>query len=175
MSDTLASPSDMPRGVRGVAPPGDDCVVPPPAFGLSLILTVADSPGATFRVYQNAHLVPCRSGLTVAAPLTTWSLMPSFGYDERPAVPQIRSLLVSLSQNSGTPESSCVSDQTLSPNAATNLPVAAVMTGTSSLPRSPHDQTLRNQKVGRTWIVASSGPMFVTRTRMSRSRTSAFA
>ena len=30
--------------------------------------------------YQKAHLVPTRSGLTVAAPWTTWSLIPSFGY-----------------------------------------------------------------------------------------------
>jgi len=28
MSDTLASPSDMPRGVRGVVPPEDNCVIP---------------------------------------------------------------------------------------------------------------------------------------------------
>ena len=36
------------------------------------------APGATVRVYQSAPLVPV-SGLTVAAPETTWSPMPSFG------------------------------------------------------------------------------------------------
>jgi hypothetical protein len=49
-------------------------------LGLSLIRTTADSPGRTVSVYRNAHLVPACSGFTVAAPLTTWSLMPSFGY-----------------------------------------------------------------------------------------------
>ena len=33
--------------------------------------------------YQKAHLVPRRSGLTVARPATTWSLMPSLGYGGR--------------------------------------------------------------------------------------------
>ena len=36
-------------------------------------------PGGTVSVYQNAHLVPRLAGLTVAAPLVTWSLMTSFG------------------------------------------------------------------------------------------------
>jgi len=37
--------------------------------------------------------------LTVAAPLTTWSLMPSFGYGVSGAAPNSRSSLVSFSQN----------------------------------------------------------------------------
>ena len=42
---------------------------------------------------------------------TTWSLMPSFGYGERPGTPHSRSALVSLSQNSsaGTPSPVSVS------------------------------------------------------------------
>ena len=43
--------------------------------------------------------MPVRSGLTVAAPLTTWSLMPSFGYGVSGAAPNSRWSLVSFSQN----------------------------------------------------------------------------
>jgi hypothetical protein len=43
--------------------------------------------------------VPVRSGFTVAAPLTTWSLMPSFGYAVNGAAPYSRATFVSFSQN----------------------------------------------------------------------------
>src|ERR1700722_8238542 len=76
-------------------------LVPLAGFGLSLSLMVTDSPGCTVRVYQNAHLVPACSGFTVAAPLTTWSLMPSFGYAVTDGQLNSRPLLVSFSQNSG--------------------------------------------------------------------------
>jgi hypothetical protein len=44
--------------------------------------------------------VPTPSGLTVAAPETTWSLMPSFGYDVVAAEPKRRGAFVSFSQKS---------------------------------------------------------------------------
>ena len=47
--------------------------------GRSRTLSSAVCPGATVSVYQKAHLVPTRSGLTVGASWTTWSLMPSLG------------------------------------------------------------------------------------------------
>jgi hypothetical protein len=50
--------------------------------------------------YQNAHLVPVRPGLTVAAPPITWSLMPSFGYGVTGAAPNSLATFVSFSQNS---------------------------------------------------------------------------
>ena len=50
-------------------------------------------------LYQKAHLVPLRSGLTVAAPWITWSLMPSFGYGVTGAAPNRRWVFVSFSQN----------------------------------------------------------------------------
>jgi hypothetical protein len=48
---------------------------------------------------QNAHFVPRRSGLTVDAPVTAWSLILSLGYGVVPVTPYRRSLLVSFSQN----------------------------------------------------------------------------
>ena len=58
------------------------------------------SPGPAVTWYQNEHLVPVRSGFTVSAPLTTWSLMPSFGYGVSGAAPNSFWSLVSFSQNS---------------------------------------------------------------------------
>src|SRR5207302_3277333 len=72
------------------------------AAGLSLSRSSAVWPGATVSWYQNAHLVPVRAGLTVGAPLITWSPMPSLGYGVAHAVPYSRSVLVSFSQNSRT-------------------------------------------------------------------------
>ena len=40
----------------------------------------AVAPGATVSRYQAAAFVPVCAGLTVAAPCTTWSLMPSLGH-----------------------------------------------------------------------------------------------
>ena len=40
----------------------------------------AVAPGATVSRYQAAAFVPVFAGLTVAAPATTWSLMPSLGH-----------------------------------------------------------------------------------------------
>src|SRR5271165_832492 len=58
------------------------------------------SPAGTVTWYQNAALVPVRSGFTVAAPLTTWSLMPSLGYGVIGWAPNSLATLVSFSQNS---------------------------------------------------------------------------
>ena len=62
----------------------------------------ADPPAGTATSYQAAAFVPVRSGLTVAEPLMTWSLMPSFGKGVVAAVPKIRSAFVSFSQNSSS-------------------------------------------------------------------------
>jgi hypothetical protein len=66
-------------------------------------------PGSTVRRYASAALVPTRSGLTVAAPLTMWSLIPSFGYGLRFGFFHSRSAFVSLSQNSDSGDPSPVS------------------------------------------------------------------
>ena len=50
----------------------------------------AVSPGGTSRRYQGAAFVPTPSGLTVAAPPMTWSLIPSFGYGVIDGTPSIR-------------------------------------------------------------------------------------
>ena len=46
--------------------------------------------------------VPTPSGLTVAAPETTWSLIPSFGYGVVAAAPNTRGAFDSFSQRSGS-------------------------------------------------------------------------
>ena len=43
--------------------------------------------------------MPTPSGLTVAAPSMTWSLMPSFGYGVIDGAPSMRGRFVSFSQN----------------------------------------------------------------------------
>ena len=68
---------------------------------ICLLLAIpAVAPGATVSRYQAAQRVPRRSGLTVSAPETTWSLMPSFGHSVRGSAPNSRRVLVSFSQNS---------------------------------------------------------------------------
>jgi hypothetical protein len=46
--------------------------------------------------------VPEPSGFTVAAPETTWSLIPSFGYGVDAAEPKTRGALDSFSQNNAS-------------------------------------------------------------------------
>ena len=67
--------------------------------GRSRSRSSAVPPAGTVTSYQNAALVPVRSGFTVAFPLTTWSLMPSFGYGVNGAEPNSRWSFVSFSQN----------------------------------------------------------------------------
>ena len=109
---------------------------------------------------------PRRSGLTVSAPETTWSLMPSFGYAVSGGPPYRRAVFVSLSQNTargGTPSGPaaassrypsrrCSSTTTASPSSA------RTGTGWSAY----HLHRLRNHSVGSTSMVASSGPRFST-------------
>ena len=57
-------------------------------------------PAATSSRYHSETFVPVWSGLTVGAPLTTWSLMPSFGWAAPEVEPNTRRSFVSLSQNS---------------------------------------------------------------------------
>ena len=56
-------------------------------------------PGSTVTRYQADAFEPVCSGLTVAAPLTTWSLMPSLGHGVVGGWPKRRATLVSFSQN----------------------------------------------------------------------------
>ena len=58
------------------------------------------APAGTVTWYQNAHLVPLPTGLTVAAPWITWSLMPSLGYGVSASAPYSPARFVSFSQNS---------------------------------------------------------------------------
>ena len=60
------------------------------------------SPGATVNRYQAAAFVPLSAGLTVAAPATTWSLIPSFGHGVVGSDPKTRGAFVSFSQNSSS-------------------------------------------------------------------------
>ena len=73
--------------------------------------------------------VPVRAGLTVGAPETTWSLIPSFGYGG-PASSTDGAVLVSLSQNSGSAVPSPAS--TIVPSSswvATRLPSRSTIDG----------------------------------------------
>ncbi len=131
--------------------------------------------------YQNAHLVPVRAGLTVGAPPTTWSLMPSFGYGVSGAAPYSRATFVSFSQNSAV---GCVPSgpgPAISSSSPTNgcsmvttegSDAAAPSTGRGSFAQ---DQVLRNQAVGSTCSVAGSGPALVTEIDISRSSGDALA
>src|ERR1700761_3325463 len=166
------------------ASPNEGVVTPvPAAFGRSRTCTTAVSPAGTVRVYQKAHLVPVWSGFTVAAPLTTWSLIPSLGYLVTDGQPKSRWLLVSFSQNrvcgavpseawpassSSEPSQGC---WTSTPLAASPVPPAAMDSdGLGSF--DSHDQVLRNQAVGSTCTVSASGPALVIRISISRSAAS---
>ncbi len=69
----------MKAAPSGSAPPAALPSAMAAPAGRSRSLSSACSPGGTVSWYQKAHLVPMRAGLTVAAPLITWSPMPSFG------------------------------------------------------------------------------------------------
>ena len=137
-------------------------------------------PAGTVTLYQKAHLVPLRSGLTVAAPWITWSLMPSLGYGVIGSAPYRRFRLVSFSQNNAAgaapsgPESAISSSE---PSHGCSIPTApspvADRVGLGS--SSSQDQVLRNQAVGSTCRVSASGPLLVTEIFISRSSGSALA
>ena len=74
------------QGVRGRAPPGPASRIAPRRVRggaarrrVSRRRNSTVAPGATSAVYHQAALVPRWAGLTVGAPATTWSLMPSLG------------------------------------------------------------------------------------------------
>src|SRR5260370_38207728 len=129
------------------------------------------APAATVSRYQNAHLVPRRSGLTVAAPLITWSLMPSFGYGVTGAAPNSRAVLVSFSQNSGVgrgPSGPAPARSSSSVPNGWSMRTATAPAGASSAaaragrgPPPAQDQVLRNPAVGSTCRVAAAGPALV--------------
>ena len=119
--------------------------------------------------------MPSLSGFTECAPCSTWSLIPSFGYSVSFCPPNSLALLVSLSQNSfsGFPSPISTSGADLEWLATIRSPSnRSVGLGWSSYPQ---DQVLRNQNVGSTSRVASSGAAFSTVICISRSRGAAFA
>src|SRR6266540_6369073 len=122
------------------------------------------SPGATATRYHTAHLVPRRAGLTVAAPDTTWSLIPSLGYGVSAATPYRRCVLVAFSQNSSAgsvPSGPGAASSSSSPRTEWAMPtLAGPVAASSGLAASGcHAQVLRNQTVGRTleYLVLGSG------------------
>ena len=119
--------------------------------------------------------MPVWSGLTVGAPLTTWSQIPSFGYGVAGSCPKTRAAFVSFSQKSGSGvagrrEPARAEVVVLGADRARRR-AAATARGKAS----PHDHVLRNQSVGRTSIVAASGPALRTEMRTSTSSGEAFA
>ena len=140
-------------------------------------------PGCTVSAYQNAHLVPACCGFTVAAPLTTWSLMPSFGNLVTGWQLKTRSLLVSFSQNSGVgtvPSDAGPASSSSAPRKGWSMSTVLAVSSAASLAASrsdglaepSQDQVLRNHAVGSTWIVSASRPSFVTLISTSRSAAS---
>ncbi len=137
-------------------------------------MIVADAPAATVRVWRNAALVPAWAGLVVGVPAVTVSPIPSLGNGVADGVPYRRSVLVSLSQNSGSGAPELVRRRP--PNSgcsAASAPSWRVIAGRAG--SVPHDHVLRNHSVGRTSIVAGSGPALRTVIRISRSSAVALA
>ena len=117
--------------------------------------------------------MPVAAGFTVGRPWTTWSLMPSFGKGS-PGVLHSSSVLLWLSQNRGSGEPSPRSDIVPSAGSrALRAPSARSITGRCIA--GSHDQRLRNQRWGRRWRVAASGPALRTRTAMQMSSGAALA
>ena len=124
--------------------------------------------------------MPKPSGLTVAAPETTWSLIPSFGYGVVGVRPEDarRVRLVLAEERLGL--RAVGAGRRLEPVAGER--VVARRRAPSRRARcvgrvasSPHAQVLRNHSVGSTSSVASSGPWFSTSIRISTSVGEAFA
>ncbi len=113
---------------------------------------------------------------TVSAPLTTWSLIPSFGVGLADGTPKSRSLFVSLSQKrtvgSPWPLNSSRPSQGWSVTTVEAPPTSSSGFVSSG---SPQPHVFRYQAVGSTCSVSESGPAFVTRIVISRSCGSAFA
>ena len=132
------------------------------------------APGSTATWYQSAAFVPWCSGLTVAAPATTWSLIPSFGYGGLVSEPYSRASFVSFSQKSAVgavPSGPGPASSSRSPRNGWSMAMAAssrsqrrgLAASTSQL------HVLRNQAVGRTCSVSVSGPALVIWTVINRS------
>ena len=123
-------------------------------------------PAGTVRWYHQAALVPRPSGLTVSAPETTWSLMPSFGYGVSGGAPYRRAVFVSLSQKTargGTPSGPAAASSRYPSSrwsSTTTASPSSARTGTGW--SAYHLHRLRNHSVGSTSMVASSGPRFST-------------
>ena len=106
--------------------------------------------------------MPTPSGLTVAAPETTWSLIPSFGYGVVAAAPNTRGAFDSFSQRSALGNDAVGAGRAVEPVAREAVVGNGECRPSPSIrgrePSSPYDQVLRNQSVGSTCSVASSGP-----------------
>ena len=121
-------------------------------------------PAATVSRYQAAAFVPVPAGLTVAAPLTTWSLMPSLGYgvvggcaeDARDvglvlAEQQLgHACRRAPARRGGRSRRGRGARRGWRPVGRRRQPSAAA-------PAGSHDHSLRNQSVGRTWSVGGLG------------------
>src|SRR5262249_51377880 len=122
-----------------------------------------------------AALVPTSSGLTVAAPVSTWSLMPSFGNGvSATAAPHTRTVLVSFSQNrnaGSAPSGPGAALRWYVPRRrglATSASPERMIEGLS-VGGAFQLHALWNQRCGSTWMTAASGPAFSTVTFMQTS------
>ena len=106
--------------------------------------------------------------------------MPSFGYGVVASEPKTRGAFVSFSQKSASGARAVGAGRGLEPVAGERVVGdherrrrrARAADGSTS---SPHDHVLRNQSVGSTSSVASSGPWFSSSIRISTSVGEAFA
>ena len=124
---------------------------------------------------------PTTEGLTVGAPLTTWSLMPSFGYAAtRPRAAAARGVRLVVAHERRRVARRPGSIDALSWRAPSQgwwiVIVRAPSTASEGRSASSsHDQVLRNHAVGSTCSTSGSGPTLVTSISHSTSVGSAFA
>ena len=164
------------RRPRRSRPTGDAAL--PPAAAAARSSTVA--PAATSTRYRKAAFVPRRSGLTVSAPETTWSLIPSFGNGDAAGEPKSRSSLVSLSQKSSSgalPSGPASATSSSGPRNGCSVTTRAGPRprARASPRRPPRPRCCGTRRSAARAACRRPGPAFVIRTVSSRSCGSAFA